>query len=98
MVPTESRANRFKKAELHQPIPVKVFKSKIQGKGVKVLAKVPRRKFIMDFLGEVISSDEATSRKEEIFPYHYIYELDEHAGIMLDAYYFGNEARFLNHS
>lgn len=78
---------------------VQVFDSQISGKGVKTVKGIAKEQYIMDYLGEVISKPEQVRRERKIGRREpvYFFKLNED-NIFLDAYYFGNEARFLNHS
>lgn len=82
--------------ELLKPKRIEVFNSLIHGKGVKILEEVEAGEFIMEYLGEIISLEEASARNQELAHYDYPYQLSNET--VLDAYYFGNESRFINHS
>ena len=80
-----------------EPKMTEVLISAIHGKGVRTMESVGRGQFIMDFFGEVISKREREQRQDRLPKNSCLYFFAFGNGV-LDAYYFGNEARFLNHS
>lgn len=80
------------------PKPLEVFDSPIKGKGVRIKQNIGRNQFIVDYLGEVISAVERDKREKQLGKNVNLYFFQLSDDVVLDAYYFGNEARFLNHS
>lgn len=73
---------------------IEVFTSRIHGKGLRILEDVLQKDvFIMNFLGEIVSSKTLDRRGHKNYAFSFTPK-----DTLLDAYNFGNEARFLNHS
>lgn len=81
-----------------KPKKVRVSRSSIHRKGVKILEDARENRFIMEYLGELISTEEENLRASDHDGKGYSYTRKFSDEIALDAYYFGNKARFLNHS
>uniref|UniRef100_A0A0N5AHQ1 Histone-lysine N-methyltransferase n=1 Tax=Syphacia muris TaxID=451379 RepID=A0A0N5AHQ1_9BILA len=66
------------------------------GWGVFALEKIPENRFVVEYVGEVLSPQDARKRKD---PY-YQFEVSEDGQIsyVIDAKNFGNESAFINHS
>uniref|UniRef100_A0A183C459 Histone-lysine N-methyltransferase n=1 Tax=Globodera pallida TaxID=36090 RepID=A0A183C459_GLOPA len=73
-----------------------------KGYGAVALEKVPSNGFVGEYVGEVISNEEGLLRVERIADLqsheaqYYIMKLDERRSI--DAQFYGNDMRFVNHS
>ena len=80
--------------------PAKIFWAEGKGHGLKATAFIPRGKFIIEYLGEVVSAKEFKKRSHEYArsgkQHHYFMELSRQATI--DAYQKGAISRFINHS
>ncbi|RKP34703.1 hypothetical protein BJ085DRAFT_4474, partial [Dimargaris cristalligena] len=78
---------------------LEVFWSGARGFGLKTKEMLPRDTFIMEYRGEIISSQECLRRMTCSYQNncHY-YFLDYHQGEMLDATTKGSILRFANHS
>ena len=96
--------SRKAKDTVQDPEVVEVVESPIHGKGLQIKriepnqADVEENVFIMEYLGELISTEEENRRALHHGGKGYSYTRKFLDGIALDAYYFGNKARFLNHS
>ena len=76
-----------------------------KGDGLKTNTFIPKGSFVIEYIGEVITTDEARERcsDQESVESSYILTLQEHFGSQtlkhhIDARHVGNEARFINHS
>eukprot|EP00069_Balaena_mysticetus_P003219 bmy_16414T0 len=71
------------------------------GWGVKTLVKIRRRSFVMEYVGEVITSEEA-ERRGQLYDNKgitYLFDLDyESDEFTVDAARYGNVSHFVNHS
>ncbi|KAI1305369.1 Histone-lysine N-methyltransferase EHMT2 [Halotydeus destructor] len=75
---------------------MQVFRAKgRQGWGVRPLRDIAKGTFVCEYVGEIISDSEADRREED----SYLFDLDNKDGetYCLDARYYGNVARFINH-
>lgn len=78
---------------------IQVRRSGVHGKGVFALVDIPRGERIIEYVGEVISWDEAQRRHphDPKDPNHTFYfHVDEDH--VIDALYGGNASRWINHS
>lgn len=75
---------------------LQLFRTKIKGWGVRTLRDIPKGTFICEYVGEVISDLEADRREDD----SYLFDLDNKDGesYCIDARYYGNISRFINHS
>ncbi|XP_005106418.1 histone-lysine N-methyltransferase SUV39H2 [Aplysia californica] len=74
-----------------------------RGWGVKTLQKIKKGSFVMEYVGEVISNEEAERRGKEYDAcgLTYLFDLDFHDAegpYSVDAGVYGNAAHFINHS
>lgn len=80
--------------------PLQLYRTRRKGWGVRSLAKIPRGSFVCEYTGELISDSEADARDDD----SYLFDLDckessnENELFCIDAKYFGNISRFINHS
>ncbi|XP_076436857.1 uncharacterized protein LOC143276258 isoform X2 [Babylonia areolata] len=74
---------------------MQVFRTKGRGWGVRSLMDIPKGTFICEYIGELISDQEADRREDD----SYLFDLDNKDGdtYCLDARKYGNVARFINH-
>lgn len=65
------------------------------GLGVRALQTIPQGTFICEYVGELISDAEADVREDD----SYLFDLDNKDGEVycIDARYYGNISRFINH-
>uniref|UniRef100_A0A3Q3WUX9 SET domain-containing protein n=1 Tax=Mola mola TaxID=94237 RepID=A0A3Q3WUX9_MOLML len=65
------------------------------GWGVRALQDIPQGSFICEYVGELISDAEADVREDD----SYLFDLDNKDGEVycIDARYYGNISRFINH-
>ncbi|XP_071082158.1 histone-lysine N-methyltransferase SUV39H2-like [Haliotis cracherodii] len=74
-----------------------------RGWGVKALQKIKRGTFVMEYVGEVITNEEA-ERRGKVYDAEcrtYLFDLDYNDGdcpYTVDAGYYGNVSHFVNHS
>lgn len=85
-------------------IPLCLFKTSDKGWGVKAVTKIIKGSFICEYIGEIINYEEA-ERRGQIYDEigrNYLFDLDFHRSedeaFTVDAYKYGNLARFINHS
>ncbi|KRZ06928.1 Histone-lysine N-methyltransferase SUV39H1 [Trichinella zimbabwensis] len=79
-----------------------IFRTKNNGWGVKAAEFIPRNAYVMEYVGEIITDAEA-ERRGAIYDdlgETYLFDLDylEATKFSIDAKFYGNEARFVNHS
>lgn len=75
--------------------PLQIFRTRYQGWGVRALQDIPKGAFVCEYVGELITGAEATKRNDDT----YLFDLESQGSdYCLDGRYFGNVARFLNHS
>ncbi|XP_066293531.1 histone-lysine N-methyltransferase EHMT2-like isoform X3 [Branchiostoma lanceolatum] len=74
---------------------LQLFRTKGMGWGVRTLQDIPRGTFVCEYIGEIISDAEADQREDD----SYLFDLDNKEGEVycLDARFYGNIARFINH-
>lgn len=76
-----------------------------RGWGVKALERIPKGRFIVEYVGEIITDEEAGRRStlgENPFHKTYLFDLDykleTDCKYVVDGGKYGNIARFINHS
>ncbi|XP_054715452.1 histone-lysine N-methyltransferase EHMT1-like [Uloborus diversus] len=74
---------------------LQLIRTKGKGWGVRTLKDIPRGAFICEYVGELISDSAADKRADD----SYLFDLDNRDGetYCLDARYYGNISRFINH-
>lgn len=78
---------------------LEVRKSKVHGKGVFAVKRIPKGTRIIEYLGERVSHDEADRRyesKDANDNHTFLFIVDD--STVIDAGVDGNDARFFNHS
>eukprot|EP01097_Dermamoeba_algensis_P010499 TRINITY_DN7824_c0_g1_i1.p1 TRINITY_DN7824_c0_g1~~TRINITY_DN7824_c0_g1_i1.p1 ORF type:complete len:358 (+),score=71.72 TRINITY_DN7824_c0_g1_i1:754-1827(+) len=83
--------------------PLEIFRCKHKGWGVRALVDIPKKRFVCEYMGEIITSEEAEKRGIEYDKkgLSYLYDLDVNTKnncYCIDATLVGNISRFLNHS
>lgn len=72
-----------------------------RGWGVRTLEKIRKNSFVMEYVGEIITSEEA-ERRGQIYDRQgatYLFDLDYVEDVYtVDAAYYGNISHFVNHS
>ncbi|KAM9475728.1 histone-lysine N-methyltransferase SUV39H1-A isoform 2-T2 [Clarias gariepinus] len=72
-----------------------------RGWGVRTLERIPKNSFVMEYLGEVITSEEA-ERRGQIYDQQgvtYLFDLDYVVDVFtVDAAHYGNISHFVNHN
>ncbi|XP_056665127.1 histone-lysine N-methyltransferase SUV39H1 isoform X2 [Monodelphis domestica] len=72
-----------------------------RGWGVRTLEKIRRHSFVMEYVGEIITSEEA-ERRGQVYDRQgitYLFDLDYVEDVYtVDAAYYGNVSHFVNHS
>ena len=73
-----------------------------RGWGVKTLDFIRKGQFVMEYVGEIITNEEA-ERRGKMYDaaqqtYLFDLDLDTEASYAIDAYHFGNVSHFINHS
>ena len=87
-------------------VKLEVFDTEHKGHGVRTLQLIPANTFVCEYAGEVISHEVARLRSSRLHPSqcNYILAVNEHLGngrtltTYVDATFFGNVGRFINHS
>ncbi|XP_023050667.1 histone-lysine N-methyltransferase SUV39H2-like isoform X2 [Piliocolobus tephrosceles] len=72
-----------------------------RGRGIETLVKIKRMSFVMEYVGEVITSEEAERRRQfyDNKGITYLFDLDyESNEFTVDAARYGNVSHFVNHS
>ncbi|GBM82171.1 Histone-lysine N-methyltransferase EHMT1 [Araneus ventricosus] len=74
---------------------LQLIRTKGKGWGVRTLKDIPKGTFICEYVGEMISDSAADKRADD----SYLFDLDNRDGetYCLDARYYGNISRFINH-
>lgn len=70
------------------------------GWALKTVQPIDKDSFVLEYVGEVVNMDEASKRYNDKSR-DYVFDLDfsdMHPDYAIDATYYANEARFLNHS
>ncbi|KAI8069418.1 hypothetical protein BC940DRAFT_236786 [Gongronella butleri] len=87
---------RFRKREFVKGL--KVVKTDGRGWGLCTPHAIKQGTLITEYRGEVVSVKTYEERMRTVYKYqHNFYFLDYHKGEVLDAFYKGSEARFINH-
>ena len=97
--PAGTHVTRAAKTRAENEASVEVRKSSIQGRGVFARRAIEEEEQIIEYLGERISHEEATSRydDESVRRHHtFLFTVDD--DVCVDGSRGGNEARFINHS
>ncbi|XP_015910909.1 histone-lysine N-methyltransferase EHMT2 [Parasteatoda tepidariorum] len=74
---------------------LQLIRTRGKGWGVRTLKDIPKGTFICEYVGEMISDSAADKRADD----SYLFDLDNRDGetYCLDARYYGNISRFINH-
>ena len=80
-----------------------IFRTKKKGWGLKTLDSIRANQFVTEYVGEILTSEDAETRgkKYDKMGQTYLFDLDYNEDDCLytiDAYRFGNVAHFINHS
>ncbi|KAJ9067963.1 hypothetical protein DSO57_1033583 [Entomophthora muscae] len=87
-------------------VKLQIFKTANKGWGVRAMEKIPKGRFVAEYVGEIITSEEAERRGLEydsqgrtyLFDLDYKYGHNEDCPYSIDAYKYGNVTHFINHS
>ena len=84
-------------------VPLQVYKTNFKGWGVRTLGPIPAGTFVVEYTGEIITTDEAERRGAEYDAQGFstLFDLDAAGGeaeYTIDATYKCGVARFFNHS
>ncbi|XP_043939153.1 histone-lysine N-methyltransferase EHMT2 isoform X2 [Protopterus annectens] len=74
---------------------LQLYRTAKMGWGVRAVQEIPQGTFICEYVGELISDAEADVREDD----SYLFDLDNKDGEVycIDARYYGNVSRFINH-
>ncbi|XP_072421636.1 histone-lysine N-methyltransferase EHMT1 isoform X7 [Chiloscyllium punctatum] len=74
---------------------LQIYRTNRMGWGVRSLQDIPKGHFICEYVGELITDAEADVREDD----SYLFDLDNKEGEVycIDARYYGNVSRFINH-
>ncbi|XP_029023352.1 histone-lysine N-methyltransferase EHMT2 isoform X2 [Betta splendens] len=74
---------------------LQLYRTEKMGWGVRAMQDIPQGSFICEYVGELISDAEADVREDD----SYLFDLDNKDGEVycIDARYYGNISRFINH-
>nr|XP_061836747.1 histone-lysine N-methyltransferase EHMT1 isoform X2 [Nerophis lumbriciformis] len=74
---------------------IQLFRTTKKGWGVRALQDIPQGTFVCEYIGEIISEAEAEMRQNDAF----LFSLEDkpQAQYCIDARFYGNVSRFLNH-
>ncbi|KAG0566165.1 hypothetical protein KC19_7G043200 [Ceratodon purpureus] len=87
--------------------PVEVYKTENKGWALRTLVGIPRGKFVIEYIGEMMTQEQAQRYGEDSYYVEtkrsYIQELDypeskRTPDFLLDSYHASNVSRFINHS
>ncbi|EGC34871.1 hypothetical protein DICPUDRAFT_55529 [Dictyostelium purpureum] len=83
--------------------PLELFKTPNKGWSVRAVIEIPKNSFVCEYVGEIITHKEADRRgsKYDSNGLSYLYDLDykgKEDCEVIDATFYGNVARFINHS
>ena len=89
--------------QLGAKIPLCIFRTRRKGWGVKAMQRIKSKSFVSEYLGEVITIEEAERRVEMNEGEGNTYQFDlnfegKHSAFIVDAANFGNISRYFNHS
>ncbi|KAI1727317.1 SET domain-containing protein [Ditylenchus destructor] len=76
-------------------IPIVLFRTADRGWSVRTAVKIEKNTFVMEYVGEVLTSEQADKRA---LTYQFQVKATGKSAFVVDATRFGNEARFVNHS
>ncbi|KAJ9081763.1 hypothetical protein DSO57_1011357 [Entomophthora muscae] len=87
-------------------VKIQIFKTMNKGWGVRALQSIKKGSFIIEYVGEIITSDEAEMRGQiyDTRQATYLFDLDfehgqnEDCAYTIDACRYGNSSHFFNHS
>lgn len=82
--------------QLKKQVPLCLFMTKERGWGLKASTNISKGSFIVEFLGELITDEDAKTRGKTT----YMFDLNSEGKMLgtIDAECFGNLSRFINHS
>ncbi|XP_078282522.1 histone-lysine N-methyltransferase EHMT1-like isoform X5 [Rhinoraja longicauda] len=74
---------------------LQTYRTQKMGWGVRSMQDIPKGNFICEYVGELITDSEADVREDD----SYLFDLDNKEGAVycIDARYYGNISRFVNH-
>lgn len=74
---------------------LQLFRTNGKGWGVRTLQSIPQGTFVCEYIGEILSDSDADQREDD----SYLFDLENRDGetFCLDARYYGNVSRFVNH-
>lgn len=78
-----------------QNLDICIFKTSESGFGLKSLKLIPKKTYLFEYIGEIVSNDEAILRKSE---YLFQFSLKHDKIFVIDSKNCGNISRFINHS
>ena len=88
-----------KKSKPKPKQPIEARDSAIQGRGVYATGPIKKNAWVIEYLGERISHDEADMRyDDDSMSRHHTFLFIVNDKVCIDAAVDGNEARFINHS
>ncbi|KAJ1675042.1 hypothetical protein EV182_002046, partial [Spiromyces aspiralis] len=85
---------------------LEIFRTQLKGWGVRATEYIPRGRFICEYVGEIITYEEAEKRakNDQVFGTTYLFDLDydvmqgDLIDFTIDSRYYGNISHFFNHS
>ncbi|XP_070582296.1 uncharacterized protein [Ptychodera flava] len=74
---------------------LQLYRTERMGWGVRTIKDIPQGTFVCEYVGEIISDEEADRRPDD----SYLFDLENREGdiFCLDARHYGNVSRFINH-
>ena len=78
--------------------PLQVFKTDNKGWGLRTLAAIPSGSFVLMYVGELITDEEADRRNEDTYLFNLDLKTQGDEPNCMDALRYGNCGRFINHS
>lgn len=90
---TQSKAPKKNASPLYE-----VRRSRIQGRGAFAVRAIRKGQRIDEYLGQPISHEEADRRYDDNEGRHHTFLFSVNEAKVIDARYWGNDARYINHS
>ncbi|VDP97835.1 unnamed protein product [Trichobilharzia regenti] len=92
----------FRVVQLGRKVPLCVFRTKDRGWGVKTMVPIGKGTFVVEYLGEILTFDEAEKRgliyDKQTMTYLFDLDFEGDAHYTVDASQMGNISHFINHS
>ncbi|CAH8594788.1 unnamed protein product [Heterobilharzia americana] len=92
----------FRVVQLGRKVPLCIFRTRDRGWGVKTMVSIGKGTFVAEYLGEILTFDEAEKRgliyDKQTMTYLFDLDFEGDAHYTVDASQMGNISHFINHS